>query len=137
MFRGFQATPAPRGVVDYAFVWLGPQLMQARCTMGGRRLTFPSLFPDVPAGSPLAADLSAIVAARAGRAVPPHKRLDARRVAATTTTRGGAWSLAIAIRGRQQAYAVRAGLGLVNDLWLLLGERYPDYLTEHFGMPAE
>jgi len=35
------------------------------------------------------------------------------------------------------AYAVQRGLNLVNQLFLFLQERYPEYLIEHFGLPAE
>jgi hypothetical protein len=137
VFRGFRATPGRGGATDYAFVWLAPRPMRARSTGSGGRLDFPALFPGVPARTPLARDLSAAVGAAASAAVPAHKRLDRRRVVATSGVRGNAWSCALAIRGANQAYAVRAGLALVNDLWLLLRERYPEYLSGQFGLSAE
>jgi hypothetical protein len=51
--------------------------------------------------------------------------------------RKGALSLTLAIRGRHHEYAVRNALNLVNELFLLLRQTYPDYLIEHFGASAE
>ena len=41
------------------------------------------------------------------------------------------------MRGRHHQYAVKAALNLINDLFLLLHEAYPEYLVEHFGLSTE
>ena len=70
-------------------------------------------------------------------ALAAHKRLDARRATVASSLRGNDWSLTMKVRGSNYEYATRAALNLVNELFLLLHERYPDYLIERFGLSAE
>lgn len=137
MFRGFHATDAGRGRTTYAFRWLFRRPMTATFDAARSRLCFRGLFPDVPAGSALAADLHGVVAARSDRDQPAHKRVDRRRLLLTSDLRRGAWSLDVTVRGANHAYAVRTALAVINDLYLTLLERYPEYLIEHFGLSPE
>ena len=41
------------------------------------------------------------------------------------------------IRGHHHAYAVKKALNLVNELFLSLQEKHPEYLIEHFGWSTE
>ena len=100
-------------------------------------LTFPALFPRVDTVSPITADLRALIAARAGRHIPEHKRVDARRARIAGSTRKGDWSLTVEIRGSNHEYAVRKALNLINELFVLLHERYPEYLVQQFGLSTE
>ena len=45
VFRGFRATPAPRGRVEYQFLWLTRKPMRAVFDSRRRVLTFPRCFP--------------------------------------------------------------------------------------------
>ncbi len=101
------------------------------------QLSFRRLFPRVVAGSAMAADLRGVVAARADRDQPAHKRVDRRRLRLSSNLRRGAWSLEVTVRGANHAYAVRTALGVINDLYLTLLERHPEYLIEHFGLSPE
>ena len=134
MFRGFRATPAARGRVDYEFRWLTRRLTSAsvdrRCV-----LTFHALLPE--AGPEIIAAMRALIAARSTRAVPDHKRIDARRARLACAVSKGDISLAVEIRGRNQHYAVSKILNLVNEMFVALHEAYPDYLVEHFGISQE
>ena len=69
--------------------------------------------------------------------VDQRKRLDARRAKAACLVRRGDFSLTMSIRGQYYEYAVQKALNLVNELFLLLHETYPDYMIEHFGLSAE
>ena len=51
--------------------------------------------------------------------------------------RKGALSLTLTVRARHHEYAVRSALALVNDLFLLLHQSYPEYLIERFGASTE
>ena len=137
VFRGFHATQAGRGRTTYAFRWLFRQPMAATFHRSRARLDFRGLFPDVPAGSAMAADLHGVVAARADRGQPAHKRVDRRRLRLASDLRRGAWSLNVTVRGANHAYAVRTALAVINDLYLTLLERYPEYLIEQFGLSPE
>ena len=137
VFRGFRAAPGRGGAVDYSLLWLAPRPLVARYTPARRVLAFPSLFAGLGPRSAIAADLSAAVAARTTRQVPAHKRVDGRRVRLATSVRQGDWSLTVTLTGRDPAAGVSAALGVVHDLWLVLQERYPDYLSERFGLPQD
>ena len=134
MFRGFRATPGARGRVDYEFRWLTRRLTRASFDRRGV-LTFPILLPQ--ASPAIVAAMRALVAARSTRAVPDHKRIDARRARLTCAISKGDISLAVEIRGRNHHYAVSKVLNLVNEMFVALHEAYPDYLVEHFGISQE
>jgi len=135
VFRGFSATPASRGRVEYEFTWLTRRPMRAVFDPRARTLAFPALFPAIPADA--AKDLTAIVRSRGGRSVPAHKRIDGRRARMAAAMRSGAFALTVEVRGANQDYAVKAALNLVNDLFVALHEHHPAYLVEQFGLSTE
>lgn len=98
-------------------------------------LTFPALLPQVPPD--IVAELKVVVAARSTRAVPDHKRIDARRARLAPVVRKGDLTLSVEIRGGNHEYAVKKSLNLINDLFVALHERYPEYLVQHFGLSQE
>lgn len=135
VFRGFRATPGTRGRIEHQFLWLTRRPMTAVLDPRRKTLTFPSLLPGIDRST--AADLSAIVKARTGREVPAHKRVDSRRARISSARRNGDLSLAIEIRGQNHAYAVRHALNVINEMFLMLHERHPEYLVAHFGISTE
>lgn len=135
VFRGFRATPAPRGRVVYEFRWLTRTPVRAEFHERTRTLRFPGLLPAI--SKEIAAQMTAIIAARGIRGVPAHKRLDARRARFSSASRKGAFSLRVEVRGRNHDYAVKTALNLINEMFVTLQERHPEYLIEHFGMSAE
>ena len=135
VFRGFRATPAPRGRTGYQFLWLTRKPTTAVFDAHRRVLAFPSLFPDVDKDT--AGALTTIAAARTSRAVPDHKRVDARRARVTSALRKGDLSLSVEIRGSNHDYAVKKVLNLINEMFLTLHEVHPEYLVEHFGISTE
>ncbi len=100
-------------------------------------LGFPALFPAVEPGSPMARALDALVRSRTERGQPVHKRVDARRARLSSAVRKGHWGLTVEIRGANHRYAVQRALNLINELFLLLHEAYPEYLIERFGLSPE
>lgn len=137
VFRGFHATPRRGGGYDYTFRWLSPRALTLRYDPASRTLTFRSLFPNVRARSMLAADLRQVVRDRMSRRVPAHKRLDPRRVPASGAVRRGNFVLSLRIRAGDEAHAISQLLNLVNDLFLVLQERYPEYLVTQLGLSPE
>ena len=137
VFRGFRATPTTRGRIEYSFQWLLRRPLHAVFDPRRSVVTFAALFPGVEGGSPMAGELGALVASRTRRTLPAHKRLDARRARLSCAIRRGDWSLAVHIRGANHEYAVRNALNLINELFVLLQERYPEYLVERFGLSTE
>ena len=137
MFRGFRAAAAPRGRVEYHFKWLLRRPLRAVFDARRDVVSFVALFPAVEKASPMAADLLALVGSRSSRDQPAHKRVDARRARISALLRRGDWSLAVHVRGKNHAYALRHALNLINELFVMLQEHYPDYLVTHFGMSTE
>ena len=134
VFRGFRASPEARGRVTYDFFWLTRRPMRAVMDRRGV-LTFPALLP-APTRHIVSA-MKSMVAERSTRAIPGHKRIDARRARIGAMVRNGGLSLSIEIRGANQQYAVSKALNLVNDMFVALHETDPDYLVEHFGISQE
>lgn len=137
VFRGFSITRLPRGRVAYDFHWLLRPPMRIHLDTRTGTLTAPSLFPGLARKSAMANALDAVVSERSARWQPPHKRLDGRRARLASGVRAGDWTLVVTIRGPNHAYVVRHTLNLINELFLLLQESYPEYLVERFGMSAE
>lgn len=109
--------------------------MRAEFNARTNTLTFPQLLPAI--GKAAATDLADVLASRSGRNVPAHKRLDARRARVSGSSRQGAYALSVVIRGDNHDYAVKTALNVINEMFVTLQERHPEYLIEHFGMSAE
>src|SRR6185436_12510632 len=100
-------------------------------------VTFKDLLPGVDAHPGLVSELKSIVDEHMGRAVPPARRIDARRIRVQCRIRKGHLSLLLVVRGTHQTYAVQRGLNLVHQLFLHLRAYYPEYLVEQFGFSSE
>jgi hypothetical protein len=134
VFRGFSATPAARGRVEYEFLWLTRRPMRAVFDSRASTLAFPALLPSLPADA--AREVKALVS-RSGRAVPAHKRIDARKARVAGAMRGGAFSLTVTVKGDNHAYAASRALNLINELFVELQASHPAYLIETFGFSTE
>jgi hypothetical protein len=137
VFRGLSVAAKPGGRYQYGFHWLMQRQFTLTFDPKRRVLGFRQLFPGVGARSSMLAALKRVVDQRATRHVPAHKRFDGRRIRAAVTLQRGRVSLEMEVRGSQYAYAVRQLLNLVNELFLVLHETYPDYLMAHFGLSEE
>lgn len=143
VFRGLGVTTRPGGRYEYAFTWLMRRPFTLTYDPARRFFTFNDLFPDVGPRSRIAVDLRRLVAERSTRRVPAHKRLDTSRVRAACAVRRGRFALTMRVvsragrAGRDEEYAVRHLLNLVNEMFLALHETYPDYLIAHFGLSSE
>ena len=137
VFRGFSATEVRGGRYDYTFRWLAPRSFTLGYNPARRVLSFKCLLPRITGRSAMVKDLRALVGDRATRRVPAHKRLDARKARASCAVRGGCFALTMTIAGPNESYAVSQLLNLVNELFLVLHESYPDYLVAEFGLSPE
>jgi hypothetical protein len=137
VFRGFSTRPPRNGRHDFRFTWLTRQPMTITYEPKSRRLSFRNLLPRVRRFPGLLAQLKHVLDEHATRAVPAHRRIDGRRARVTGSTRRGAFSIALQVRGPHEAYAVQRSLNLVNQLFLVLHASYPEYLIECFGFRPE
>lgn len=111
--------------------------MHARADQRRATLVFPAMLPHLAASPGLAGEVTAIVAERSTTAVPHHKRIDARRARVAASMKKGDLSLTVTIRAANHDYAVKRSLNLINDIFVMLRDRHPEYLIEHFGLSAE
>jgi len=137
VFRALSSEPGRGGRVEFRLTWLTRESLTVTYEPRTGALTFRGLLPGVSAKSAPFADVTALIEGRRSRAIPEHKRVDGRRVRLSWSTRNGDMSLTVHVRGPHHEYGVQRGLNLVNDLFVLLHAGYPDYLAEHFGLPAE
>ncbi len=137
VFRGFSASDGPGGLRQYRFTWLTRRPMLVTLSASRHALRFPHLFPSVGHTPGVAASLKAALAERMTRSAPPHRRIDPKRATIVGRMSGGDLSLAVTIHTRDGALAIRAALAVVNDLFQVLHECYPDYLSSQFGISDE
>lgn len=137
VFRGFRVDGGAGGRTDYFFTWLTRTPMRLRYDPLRHQLRFVDLLPRVSSYPGLPEDLRRLVLEHQSRAVPEHRRIDGRRVKLATAVRAGNFSLTLSVRGAHAAYAVQRGVNLVNQLFLLLQARYPEYLIQCFGFSQE
>ncbi|MBM3773192.1 MAG: hypothetical protein FJW27_18280 [Acidimicrobiia bacterium] len=137
VFRGFSATDASGGLRHYRFIWLTRRPTKVTLAPQRRLLTFVRIFPDVARTPGVAPALKRALARVSDRPTPAHRRLDARRGTMATRSDGEDLSLRLTIASGTGVLAVKAALGVVNDLFQLLHECYPDYLATHFGISDE
>jgi len=137
VFRGLKTARRPGGRYEYTFSWLMQRSFTLSYDPARRVLSFKNLFPHVNARSSMATALREVVAERSTARVPAHKRLDGRRAQASCGIHGGSFSLTMRVRGEHEGYAVQRLLGLVNELFLVLHEAFPDYLAAEFGLSSE
>jgi hypothetical protein len=135
VFRGFRATPVGRGKVEYQFLWLTKRPMTATFAAATKRLSFPSLLPQLDRIA--TAEMKAVIASRTARHQPGHKRVDARRARISGTVLKADFSLMVEIRGQNEEYAVSKALNAINEMFVTLHERHPEYLVERFGISTE
>ena len=137
VFRGFSERKGRGGTREFRFTWLTREPITLVYDAAAATLTFRDLLPDVARASPLLAEVQELVGNRSSRALPAHRRIEARRVALTCSYRRSAVSVILQVKGRQHAYAVQRGVNLVNEIFTLLQASFPEYLCEQFALPAE
>jgi hypothetical protein len=137
VFRGLSTSGGRAGRLEFSIVWLTRHPMIVTYDPKTAVLTFKNLLPGVDADSGLVSELKAIVDEHIGSALPPARRIDARRTRVLCRVRQRNLSLLMSVRGTHHAYAVQRGLNLVHRLFLHLQAYYPEYLVEQFGFSSE
>ena len=137
VFRGLRVREGKNGGREFRFLWLTPTPLLVTYHPATSTLAFPRLIPGAAAVPSMTAALKEVVAEHLGSTVPEHRRVDKRRARMRCTVRDGHISLSLVVRGAHHAYAIKAGLNLVNRLFLQLQAHHPEYLVHQFGFSAE
>jgi hypothetical protein len=133
VFRGFSEVRSGH----FKFVWLIRHEMELSVDTAKHVLRFKQLLPGIPVGSTMYAELKNFIQQRHDRELPEHRRIDRRRAEVSCANRGGFVSISLKVKNNQYAYGVNRIVNLVHELFLHLGEAYPEYLVEHFDVPQE
>jgi hypothetical protein len=125
--------------IELRFTWLRDVACRVVFDATRRTLTFVDLLPAIGRGSPMDRSLRVFVRRHTSPEVPVHRRVDPRRVKVTVVNRGGAASIAFALRTRDVGYAVQKAVHLVHDVLqdFLNDGRYLEYCVEHFNLNPE
>lgn len=137
VFRGLSVSEGKNGRREFRFLWLTRTPMLVTYDPDASTLTFPRLIPGAAAVPSIVAALKGVVAEHLGSTVPEHRRVDKRRATVRCSVRDGHISLSLVVRGGHHAYAIKAGLNLVNRLFLQLQAHHPEYLIQQFGFSEE
>ncbi len=138
-FRAFSEVRESAGKADFRFTWFRDVEFRVVFDVRRRTLTFVNLLPGIPARSEMDRALRAFVSMYTSTAVPPHRRVERRRVGVTAVNRGGAISLVFTFKTRDTAYAVRKAVHLVHDILqdYLNDGRYVQYNVDFFNLNPE
>ena len=138
VFRSFHVSETRGGKLSCKFEWLTERPLTAVYDPKTDALEFRNLLPDVPAASPMYAELKAFARERADSRLPDHRRIDPKRAAVKCTNRKGAVSIVISFKKGEREYGVARAVKLVNEIFLgFLKGPYFDYMVANFGEPAE
>ncbi len=138
VFRSFHVSETRGGKLSCKFEWLTERPLTAVYDPKTDALEFRNLLPDVPAASPMYAELKAFARERADSRLPDHRRIDAERAAVKCSNRKGAVASVITCKKGDREYGVTRAVKLVNEIFCgFLKGPYFDYMVENFGEPAE
>jgi hypothetical protein len=137
VFRGLSVSEGKNGRREFRFLWLTRTPMLVTYDPAASTLAFPRLIPSAAAVPSIVPALKGLVAEHLGSTVPEHRRVDKRRATVRCSVRDGHISLSFVVRGGHHAYAIKAGLNLVNRLFLQLQAHHPEYLIQQFGFSEE
>ncbi|MGH9940314.1 MAG: hypothetical protein ACREAM_29075 [Blastocatellia bacterium] len=133
VFRGFSEIRNGH----FQFVWVVNHRMELSVDTVKHELRFNRLLPNVPAKSPLHAELKNFIERRHDKELPEHRRIDRKRAEVSCVNRGGFVSVSLKVKNNQYAYGVNRIVNLAHELFLHLRERRPEYLVENFDVPQE
>jgi hypothetical protein len=133
VFRGFSEVKSGH----FQFVWVVNHRMELSLDTAKNELRFKRLLHNVPAKSPLYAELRSFIERRHDKDLPEHRRVDRKRAEVSCVNRGGFVSVSLKVKNNQYAYGVNRIVNLAHELFLHLRERSPEYLMENFDVPQE
>jgi len=137
VLRGFEERAARSGMIEFRFTWLLDRTFTLMFDPDNARLTLKNVLPNVPAKSDLAQAVREWVAGRAAKSLPPHRRVDPAKLAATVSVRGDSLSVIFDVKRNQYGYAVPKILNFCNELFGYLNMYQVQYMWAHMGVPEE
>ena len=136
IFRAYGDRPAPREQIQVSFRWHTEVPINVVYHAGTRELTFRDLLPDVGGHSAMYRHLKQFLRERTSQDLPPHRRIDPRKVAVRLRPRAGKVSLIVSLEESDVEYGVRKAVNLIHELFVsfLRDPLYFSYMVQHFGL---
>ncbi len=138
VFRSFSQVGARGQQAEFRFHWLWN--LPFHLTFDGERraFSFRRLLVNVAPGSELDLGIKSFIKDCCSPERPAHRRLDPKRLAVRYANRRGTVTVTFVVVGNDYEYGVKKAINLVSELFIgLLNARYPEYLTENFGLPED
>jgi hypothetical protein len=135
IFRAYGDRPASREQIQFSFRWHTEVPINVVYRAGTRELAFRDLLPDVGGNSAMYRHLKQFLRERTSQDLPPHRRIDPRKVALRLTQRAGKVSLIVSLESDVE-YGVRKAVNLIHELFVnfLRDPLYFSYMVQHFGL---
>lgn len=137
VFGGFSETKGRAGTTEFVFSWKYHRRYRVVFDERAGTLKFKDFLPNLPADSPVYASLKDFVKSRSDKALPAHRRIDAKRAEAKCQNRNACASIAVKVKNNQYAYGVRKLVNLAHEAFSMIDLDHAEYLYEHFDLPEE
>jgi hypothetical protein len=137
VFSGYSSAAGKPDVTTFRFVWLHLSPFTLVLNENTATLTFKDVLPHVAGRENLATEVRAFVKGRFDSALPPHRRIDAKRAEVSCVVRRGNMSITLTVKRNQYAYGARALVNLVHEVFVFVRMRDAEYLQQRYGLTEE
>ena len=134
LFRNFHANLKTG---DFGFVWMGHTPMRLKWKAADRTILFKDLLPKVPAKGEMYGELEAFLRGRADADLPDHRRVDVHDYDILCENRRASVSIGLRITNGTEEEAMHKLMLVIHETFLLLHDRWLDYMHEEFGASLE
>lgn len=134
LFRNFHADLAAG---DFRFIWMGHAPMRLQWRPASRTLTFKDVLPNIPPRGGMERELRAFLKDRADPGLPDHRRVDPANFELLCQNRQSQVSIGLRLVGGTEEEAVHKLMLVMHETFLLLHDRWLDYMHEQFGASLE
>ena len=136
VFRSFTEGQRRGSTTTFQMVWHHGRLFRFVLDTTGDVVSFPTLLPQVPAGSPMQKELKAFLRPFETEEVPLHRRIDPAKARLRITRRTGGLSLGLAVKNGEFEYCTRRLVHLAQEVFLVFlpDGPYYEYRVEKLGL---
>jgi hypothetical protein len=139
IFRAYGNATSEHGRSRFSFRWHTDVPMNLVYDPARGELTFRELLPSVGSRSRMYRELKQFLESCTSPALPPHRRIDARKVGVKLRQRAGTVSLIVSLNPSHPEYGVRKAVNLIHELFVdfLRRPMYFHYMVEHFNLDPD
>ncbi len=132
LLRNFQAVSG-----DFGFLWMNHKPMRLQWKPQTRTLVFRDVAPNVPSRSPMDREIRAFLSGLASADRPPHRRVDPAQFELFAENRKSQVSIGLRLKDGSEAEAAEKLMLVIHEVFLMLHDRWLEYMHEEFGASLE